>query len=231
MVARQGGNYRKVIRALLVDNHEYRQQTAGMVKVPEGGLVLTKDQAAQWAEFTSLGKPVADLRTVLTEHATLTTAKAEEAYRTAVEGMARTAGYNPGLLFRVAKADGVKVESRKVTVRENGKQVQYDVLHVIDGDKAVPLDDYREQHWKDLLPEPTPPEETEETEETEEGAEDTDIPAISPTGTAFTGTARPYPSQGPARTTAQPRPSAKVTVESAVKSHLDRLYKPKPAAK
>lgn len=227
IVARKGGNYRRVIRDLLVDNHEYRTKLDKAVSLPDGGVVLTKDQAAQWAAYQALGKAPDAIRTVLTEHNTWSTERAEKAQRDSVEGLARTAGYNPALLFRVAKADGLRIEARTVTERENGKQVQYTVLHVVEGEgdkaKATPLDEYRTAHWADVLPEPEP------LEEGEEGGEPDDQEDTSSTSSPAPVTTRAYPPQrttAPVSRTSGRQPS----VQAAVKSQLDRLYKPKKAA-
>lgn len=159
---------------LIAENTDLNRQlsAARSNKPKEGSLVLSPEDTKQWNALIALGKPEEvmtayqsykehgtpdEVKTKLTEHASLTT---ENAQLKKVEQLRQVADSGIGgkklkvsVLETLDKnAGGLTYEERDATITENGKTRTEKQWHVKDNNKWVPLAEYSDTHWKDFGP-------------------------------------------------------------------------------
>lgn len=147
---REYGTLENFASRLLTENFAYRQRHKDDEKkieeledantVPEGGLILTKDQRGAWEAYSALGKPE-DIKAKLDageEAASKLAAKAEEE---TIASMASEVGWKPAVLQRIAKSEGLHLELREAEVTDDkGAKVKKMVPHARKADdKNAPL--------------------------------------------------------------------------------------------
>ncbi|GGR00245.1 hypothetical protein [Deinococcus ruber] len=139
---------------LLAENNEAREtirnQKAELAKVqvPEGAVVLTKEQAAQWTEYQALGAP-AEVKTKIETGAAaaekLTGFEKKETLRTVAERV----GYKPSVLEKLG--GDLTFEELEVDGEKAGEKVKTFGVKGADG-KVQPLAEYAKANWGDFLP-------------------------------------------------------------------------------
>jgi hypothetical protein len=145
-----------VARLLFHENHELREKNRQLTgQLPgEGAVVLTADQATQWAAYQALGTPDA-VQGIVQERDTFR-AQAEQAVRReTIAKAAQVHGYNAEALERLAGELTLEVRDA------DGKQT---AIVKADG-KEMALDAYAAEQWKPFLPALQP----QQTETTRQG--------------------------------------------------------------
>jgi hypothetical protein len=146
-------------RELFDDNYQYRHRIQRLTKdldaakkVPEGTILLSVDEAKEWAAYKALGKPDA-IKTTVDEHGQykdrLTTLQRESILR----DVADKAKYKFSVLQNadlLSKAKGKDLEYIVKDVEKDG--VKTPTAFVKDGDTERPLAEYAQENWADLLP-------------------------------------------------------------------------------
>lgn len=130
-------------------NNQLKDQLKGAT-IPEGAVVLSKEEAEAWKKYAELGKPD-DLVKLKTDFETLNTqlSKAEKA--TLLDRAAKSSGYNADVLRQLAES--LDVVSKKVNVIENGQTKEVESFYVKTGETTeVPLKDFAEQNWAAFKP-------------------------------------------------------------------------------
>ena len=130
-----------------------RQLKTAKTAVPEGGRVLTKEEAVAFEGFTKLGT-LAEVTKRLTDGDAATQRSAAlEAERT-IERAAAAGGYKPTVLADLAKAKGFTVELVEETVNGAKASVPYAVPVGPDGKAGakVKLTDYVTANLADYVP-------------------------------------------------------------------------------
>jgi hypothetical protein len=153
LLAKSSGDANRVIRRLLKENYDYRQDINGLkAKLPgEGAVVLSGDEAKNWEKFKAMGDPkdvakkLGDGEAAIKDIGDI---RLSQGYRDAAEA----GGYKPALFERMAKQDGLKVSVK--SVEQNGKSVRSAFVVGEDG-KETPLKSYVDSEWKDFAAEIT----------------------------------------------------------------------------
>lgn len=119
---------------LLRENYKAREKLriasealvkAGEGKVPDGAVVLPKEEAEAYTEFKKLGVPVKDIVTRLAERDTLAADKAKADADKILDAVAEELGLNPRAFKRLVAAEGLTVTVKTVKVKdEDGKTVE-----------------------------------------------------------------------------------------------------------
>lgn len=157
----------------------------------DGSLVLTKEDAAEFAEFKKLAMKPADLKTALDEHAKLKGEKDERSIDQLWADAAAELGFeNVPLFTRMLKREGLHLEFRDERAKddETGKTtvVRVPMVRAAKDDKAQleSLDDYVEREFGDaaIVAFETAPATGEETDDEDDIAEST-VGAASRRGT------------------------------------------------
>lgn len=158
LLAKEGD--RRAITKLLRDNFRQREelrkakdQIAELEKradVPEGGKILTADEAKQWAAYTELGKPE-ELKAAKDKKGELEAELAKRDLESTIAQAAEAAGFKTDVLKKLPGASDLKFEVRTEKVDGQDQQVPY-VTPRKDGASAQKLSEYAEAEWKDFLP-------------------------------------------------------------------------------
>lgn len=175
LISREGhGDARETVRVLARENKKARERArkaedelatlkTGNRIAPEGGVVLTPDQAKQWAAFEkfmgeskSTPEQIIEAAKKIGElQGELATVKRKELYTSVADEM----GWNSDALAEVLDAKKLEVQMREITVKDEDdpkKTVKKSVAHVrAAGDEKAswePLDQYAETHLKTFLP-------------------------------------------------------------------------------
>ena len=135
----------------LNDNYSLREKNRALradksalekTQAPEGSIVLTKEQAAQWEAYTALGEPQA-LKSTL-EQATTATEEAARLRRTeTIRAAAEAHGYKAAALGKLPSLHEKAIELRDV--QEDGKTVK---RAFVDG---TPIQDYIQANDPELM--------------------------------------------------------------------------------
>lgn len=159
------GSAETALGVLAGENRDYRKRHRGdqetiqslRNKLPkEGGVVLTPEQAADYAAYTAMGKPSevkAKVDKVATLEGELTVAKRKELIRE----VGAAVGYKPSVLEDRVNADGLHVELKDEQVDDGkGGKVSQKVAYVRKAADAnaqlESLTVYAERSWVDYLP-------------------------------------------------------------------------------
>lgn len=147
---------------LYSENYTYRRKNADLTtqlneakgKVPaEGSVVLTGDQAIQWAAYQALGTPD-KVKEQVDERVTLQGKLDTAARETLLRQVAEVAKFNYAAFVdadMLALAKGGKQPSYEIgEVDINGEKSK--VAYVKDGDVKKPLVEYATENWGSLLP-------------------------------------------------------------------------------
>ena len=119
-------------------------------KVPDGGQVLTADEAKAFKTYQELGKPE-DLKTEIQAKKDLESKVANRDRMDRIGEVAEVVGYKADVLGELPGAEKLKFELREETV--DGEKVQ--VAYVTTEDQgATPqkLEDYVDANWKAFIP-------------------------------------------------------------------------------
>lgn len=145
------GTQEAVSRQLVIDNFRDRtkRRTAERQvkelrdKMPEGSVVLNKDQAAQWAAYQALGTPEEVTKSV-TEGKAAIEANAARDRKESHAKAAGALGFNAEVFAHLVESQGLEVVTTQGSV--DGKPV--DIVSIKKGDAApVPAKEYAQQHW------------------------------------------------------------------------------------
>jgi hypothetical protein len=154
LLDKKNGDAGALAAQLLTENNEAREtirtQRADLQKlqVPDGGVVLTKEQAAAWAEYQTHGTP-AEVKTKIDTGAEAIGERDTLKQEKALTSVAEAAGYKPRVLGDRLTADKLTPEVREID--QEGKKVK--VVYVKGEDnKEHLLSDYAKAHWEDYLP-------------------------------------------------------------------------------
>lgn len=138
------------LHKLLTENFELREkerQTEARYNAP-GTRLLTAEEASQYQEYVSLGKPE-EIRTLKTEHgtlsATLTAAQRDEQLRTFADKV--------GVKFAVLKTLAGNLDfTAKVKVKDPKTGAETEELAVKDGEnEPKPFREYATEKWPDFV--------------------------------------------------------------------------------
>jgi hypothetical protein len=154
---KHGGDPTALARDLLAknqelekDNRRYRAKIKdlGGKQPEEGGLVLSKDDAAKWPLYLALGEP--DALKASLDSGSAAVAKLEgigraETFRKA----ALLGGYNPDVFADLADAKGLQIEFKQET--RDGKAVEVALVRG-EGDSRTPLGEFVESSFSHYLP-------------------------------------------------------------------------------
>jgi hypothetical protein len=117
-------------------------------ELPDGGKVLTKEEAERFAAFEALKLKPADVQATITERDKLKGDLAKKDRESAREAAAKTLGIEGKDLSPFAGADDLTFEVREQEVERNGKKEKAHVAFVKDADgKESPLADYGKERW------------------------------------------------------------------------------------
>ncbi|THF70494.1 hypothetical protein E7T06_07255 [Deinococcus sp. Arct2-2] len=154
LLDKKNGDSVALAAQLLAENNEAREtirtQRADLQKlqVPEGGVVLTKEQAAAWAEYQAHGTP-AEVKTKIETGAAAIGERDTLKQEKALTSVAEAAGYKPRVLGDRLTADKLTPEVREID--QDGKKVK--VVYVKGEDnKEHLLSEYAKANWEDYLP-------------------------------------------------------------------------------
>lgn len=145
---RHQGDALALANQLYSENYQLRERNRQVAaQVPaQGSVVLTSEQAAQWAAYQQLGAPDA-LKTTLegaqTAAQELTGLKRQATIRTAADA----AGFKSTVLGQLAGDLAIEVRE----IETNGKKAPAAFVKGQDG-QEVGLAQYAQQHWADFLP-------------------------------------------------------------------------------
>lgn len=127
---------------------ELEEAAKSAATVPEGGKVLTKDEAAAFEAFTALQMKPEDVQATITERDKLKDDLAKKDRETAREAAAKALGIEGKDLASFAGADDLTYEVREQEVERNGKKEMAQVAYVKDAEgKEHPLADYGKEKW------------------------------------------------------------------------------------
>ncbi|AWN22204.1 hypothetical protein DKM44_02275 [Deinococcus irradiatisoli] len=146
LIDRQGGEGRAA-QLLFDENREYRARIRTLEgQLPaQGTVVLTPEQAQQWASYQAIDADPAALRTRLD---TGTAAVEREQGRT----LAEASGANPDVLAERLRAAGLRAEVRDIAAE--GTNLARREVHVLNAEGADQgeLRTYAQQHWQPFMP-------------------------------------------------------------------------------
>ena len=148
-------------RQLFDDNYSARRRNRELsdelreakTKVPaEGSVVLSTEQAAQWAAYQALGNPE-EVKNAIDEKSTLQGQLDSMARNTILRDVAEKSGFKFSVLQTaddLAKSRGKNLTYELREVEEDGAKVMR--AFVKDGDTQKPLGEYAQEQWADLMP-------------------------------------------------------------------------------
>lgn len=156
LLDKNNGNATVLAGQLLAENAEYRrkngelsgQLATAQAQVPEGAVVLTKEQAAQWTEYQALGAP-AEVKTKVETGAQATERLAGFEKKETLRSVAERVGYKPSVLERLG--GDLTFEELEVAGEKEGERVKTYGVKGADG-KVQPLAEYAQANWSDFLP-------------------------------------------------------------------------------
>lgn len=136
---------------LYSENYQLRDRNRQLTaQAPaEGGVVLTREQAAQWAAYQQLGADPAALAQQIQGAQQAQQQLASLQRQQLIGQVAEAAGYKAAVLGQLPGAADLAFELRDVTV--DGRAVKQAFVKPKDGE-AVALSAYAQQHWADFLP-------------------------------------------------------------------------------
>jgi hypothetical protein len=154
LLAKHHNDAAVVAKKLYDDNHSLRAKVRDLKKnaVPDGGIVLSGDDARAWERYRVLGKPEA-IETSLKESVSLREERERDRSAARVEKAASAHGLKATVLKDLAASRNLDFEEREEKV--NGKSAPvYFVKHKDkDGkDTETKLPDYVKDHLSDYLP-------------------------------------------------------------------------------
>lgn len=139
-----------------------KTQAANQPTLPSGHVAVPADKAKLLDSIEELGEgadvkaKVENIKTKLTEHATLATEnttlkKIDQLRRVADSGIGGKKLKVSVLQTLDSQAGGLTYEERDVTVTKDGKTSTEKAWHVKDNNKWIPLQEYSDTHWKDFV--------------------------------------------------------------------------------
>jgi hypothetical protein len=148
-------------RELFRENYQARRKNAELTtqlneaknRVPaEGSVVLTGEQAQQWAAYQAFGTPE-QVKGIVEERGQLQGQLASAERERILRGAASVAGFDYDVLQNAdALADhgGKKLVYEVREVEANGEKIK--AAFVKDGDVEKPLEEYAKENWPKLMP-------------------------------------------------------------------------------
>lgn len=154
--AKWNNDLERAVAALFDDNYNLREKNRKLreqldaAKLPEGAVVLTKEQASDWEAYQKLGAPDALVKKedLDAANAKIAALDARERHDTA----AKELGWKGSVLHDLAESKGLHIEVRDET--ENGKAVKRVYTRPKADEKAplVLLEKHVSEHLADYLP-------------------------------------------------------------------------------
>jgi hypothetical protein len=162
------GNANAALAEVVRENRDYRarhrrdKEEIAALKLklpPDGGIVLPSDQTAAYQAFMELKMTPAQVKQLVTEHATLKAAALEHAELSRIDEAARAMNWKASVLRGIAKANGLAFEMRDVQRPMEGDPTKTETVRMAHvrpaaDDKAEwkLLADYAAQHLVDFMP-------------------------------------------------------------------------------
>ena len=160
------GTMQNALRHLAGENYDYRERhradeaalAAFRTRVPEGAIVLTGDDKAEFEAFKALKVKAEDVKKGLEERDQLKSKTKESDYEKIVEKAAKHFKFKPTVLSKLLKTEDLVLELRDTEVEVDGQDEPqvHKVAHVrpAKDEKAdwKLLDKYVEKHLADFLP-------------------------------------------------------------------------------
>lgn len=161
----RGNDARRLAEFLYDDNHRLREDKRKLrtdldevnKRLPEGAVVLNKEDAAAWETFKALGKPD-EVKKTLEKAASDATELEGLKFSDMVNQAAGRHNFKPTVLADVVKARGLKIELGEIEVPKagstTGEKVKQQVAYVVTDDKGtkVVLADYAKDRLAEYLP-------------------------------------------------------------------------------
>jgi len=153
-LSKHNGDAMALAATLLGENATYRDRVrtlegeVAQAKLPDGAVVLTKEQAAQWTEYQALGAP-AEVKTKVESGTQASEKLAGFERREQLRGVAERVGYKPGVLEKLG--GDLTFEELEVDGEKEGEKVKTYGVKGADG-KVQPLTEYAKANWGDFLP-------------------------------------------------------------------------------
>lgn len=143
------------IKKLRTESAKYRTKSSeleeklkGAPAVPDGGKVLTKDEATRFDAFEATKLKPDAIQAVVTERDQLKSQLAAKDRETSREAAAKTLGIEGKDLAPFAGADALTYEVKEEEVTENGKTEKRSVAYVKDAEgKELKLAEYGKEKW------------------------------------------------------------------------------------
>ncbi len=127
---------------------ELEEAAKGAPAVPEGGRILTKAEAEQFAAFEALKLKPDAIQAVVTERDKLKDDVAKRDREAARDAAAKALGIDGKDLVPFAGADALTYEVREAEVERNGKKERAQVAYVKDAEgKEHTLEAYGKEKW------------------------------------------------------------------------------------
>lgn len=153
LLSKHEGNAIALAAQLLAENAGYREtirtqkEDLGKAALPDGAVVLSKEQAAQWATYQALGAPAEVEKTVKDgREASERLTKLER--RDTLRSVADKVGYQHEVLERLGS--DLDYQEIEVDGEKAGEKVKTYGVKV--NDKVVPVTQYASENWKAFLP-------------------------------------------------------------------------------
>lgn len=153
----KAAKHEDVARQLYTENYQYRQQRkqlrAEVKKLKEqlpqdGTVVLTKEQAEDWAKYQELGKPT-DLQKTVDDGKAAMGAVAKAQRQESLAKAAADVGYNPAVLAQMAEMHNLTLSSQTIKVGEKDQVVHY---FTAEGGQPVEVTQYAASNWQAFMP-------------------------------------------------------------------------------
>ncbi|WP_027480536.1 hypothetical protein [Deinococcus pimensis] len=155
LLDRHNGDFKAVIDKLLDEAHGYREKIRTLTadveksKLPDGSVVLTKEQAAAWEAYQALGKPE-DVKKNVEDGRVALDKLAGVEKRAQLDKVAKAMNWDPETFAELdTLAGGLTWDVQEVT-KGDQKVTQVSVKGA-DG-KTTDADAFAEERWKKFLP-------------------------------------------------------------------------------
>lgn len=140
------GGAEKALALAVAENDRLRRQNERRVEVPDGGRLLTKEQAADFDAYTALGKKPADLTKALADGEAAAGRVTQFERRAAIAKTAGEHGWRAEAVADLADEFGFNVETREVKERNaKGETIKRETLFAVPAgaaDKAEELETF-----------------------------------------------------------------------------------------
>jgi hypothetical protein len=152
------GNADAAAQELWRDNYQLREQRrtsrAELADVkaklpPDGAVILTKEQAADWDAYQKLGKPT-DVEKTITDGKAAAEGLVKRDRADALGKAAKDLGYNPEVFTQLADMNKLTLTSNEVTMGDGKKQTVYTATPA--GGQPMEMTQYASANWGIFMP-------------------------------------------------------------------------------